>query len=150
LLGSTDPAFPKGQPATKHNIIEALHDVASKAGRDDLVIFAFVGQGATIGDTGEHVCYLAADSTLKDRSKNAVAATDIQQELDKLASQRFCAFVDVYFKGYANGPEKIVDPTLGRNAYREFRGANGKEEEEPAAGRALFLATTGLALSPDL
>src|SRR6516162_7573335 len=43
LLGTPD-AQRKSEPATKQNIIKALHDVASKAGRDDLVIFAFIGQ----------------------------------------------------------------------------------------------------------
>jgi C-terminal peptidase prc len=140
-----------GETATRQNIIHALHEVATKAGRDDLVIFAFVGQGASLGELGDRLCYLVADSTLKDRSKNALAAADIQQEFDKLKSQRFCAFVDVYFKGYASGPEKVPDATLGTNSYREFHGADGKEEDQaPAPGRATFLATSGLTLSPDL
>jgi C-terminal peptidase prc len=149
LLGTPD-AQRKSEPATKQNIIKALHDVASKAERDDLVFFAFVGQGASLGEAGDRVCYLAADSTLKDRAKNAVAAADIEQELDKLASQRFCAFVDVFFKGYAAGPEKVPEATLGTNPFREFRGVDGKEDQAPAPGRAVFLATSGLTLSPDL
>ena len=149
LLGTADEQR-KSEPATKQNIIKALHDVASKAGRDDLVIFAFIGQGASLGEAGDRVCYLASDSTLKDRAKNAVAAADLEQELDKLASQRFCAFVDVFFKGYASGPEKVPEATLGANPFREFRGADGKEDQAPAPGRAIFLATSGLTLSPDL
>jgi C-terminal peptidase prc len=146
LLGTVDPAR-KSESATRRNIIQAMHSVASSAGRDDLVIFAFVGQGAPLGD--EHLCYLAVDSTLKDRAKNAVAAADIQQEFDKLASQRFCALIDVNFKGYSGGPVKIPEASLGKDPYREFRGADGKEDQAPAPGRALFLATLGLSSLPD-
>jgi carboxyl-terminal processing protease len=138
-----------GEQATRQNILKAVHDVAAKAGHDDLVIFAFVGQGAPLGESGDRICYLAADSTLKDRAKNGVAAADIQQELDKLVSQRFCAFIDVYLKGFVSPAEKIPEATLNANSYREFRGVDGKEDEGPAPGRALFLATSGLSLSPD-
>src|SRR5262249_43372130 len=143
-------------PATHDNIIKALHWVASKAQRDDLVVFAFIGQGAPLAKSGSRMCYFAADSTVKDRAKNAVAAADIQQELDKLKSQRFCAFIDVYFKGFESGPEKVPEPTLGPGYYREFLGTDAKEGVEgtkedhaSAPGRALFLATSGLHPSLD-
>src|SRR5205085_8571223 len=115
LLGTPDSER-KSERATRQNIIRALHEVATKAGRDDLVIFAFVGQGTSLGEMGDRICYLVADSTLKDRAHNALAAADIQQEFDKLQSQRFCAFVDVYLKGFASGPEKVADVSLGPNS----------------------------------
>jgi C-terminal peptidase prc len=150
LLGSPDPQR-KSEPATHDNILKALRWVAAEAQRDDLVILAFIGQGAPLSGGSGRLCYLAADSTLKDRAKNAVAAADIAQELDKLQSQRFCAFIDVNFKGFDNGPEKMPFPSLGTVPYREFRGASGKEEESAAApGRAVFLATNGLSESLNL
>jgi C-terminal peptidase prc len=155
LLGSADPQR-RSEPATHANIIKALKWLASNAQRDDLAIFAFIGQGAPLNEAGNRLCYLASDSTLKDRVKNAVAAADIQQELDKLKSQRFCAFIDVYFKGYESGPEKLPEPVLGANAFREFLGTDakegvegGKEDQATALGRALFLATSGLHPSID-
>jgi C-terminal peptidase prc len=149
LLGKED-AQRKSEPATHENIVKALKWVAGKATRDDLVIFAFVGQGAPLSES--RVCYLASDSTLKGRSKNAVAAEEIKQELDKLKSQRFCAFVDVNFSGYKDGPEKLPEPSLSANWYREFRGVgiDGKEDKLPAPGRVIFLATDGLKTSLDL
>ncbi|TMQ35324.1 MAG: hypothetical protein E6K70_02900 [Planctomycetota bacterium] len=156
LLGNAD-AGRKSEPATHANIIKALHTVASKADRDDLVIFAFIGQGGPINDKGNRLCYFATDTTLKDRSKNAVAAADIQQELDKLKSHRFCAFLDVNFHGYADGPEKLPEPVFGSGAYREFLGSDAKadpetskEEQATAPGRVLFLASSGLRPSLDL
>ena len=43
------------------------------------MIFAFIGQGAPLG---ERTCLFASDSTFKDRGKNAVAATEIEEETD--------------------------------------------------------------------
>lgn len=149
LLGKPDEKR-KSEPATHDNILKSLHWVATNAKPNDLVIFAFIGQGAPLSDSGSRLGYLAADSTIKNRAKNAVAAADIQQELDKLKSQRFCAFVDVNFRGYVDGPEKVVEPTLGTAPYREFRGVDGKEDQAPALGRAIFLATNGLHPSLDL
>src|SRR5262245_17560488 len=90
LLGKED-AGRHSEPATRANILKALKWAASSAKRDDLVIFAFFGQGGPIGDSGERRCYFASDSTVKDRAKNAIAASEIGQELDGLQSHRFCA-----------------------------------------------------------
>jgi C-terminal peptidase prc len=156
LLGNADPGR-HSQPATHENVIQALHSVVKKAERDDLVIFAYFGQGATLNEAGSRLGYFASDSTVKDRAKNAVAAADIQQELDKLKSQRFCAFIDVSFKGIVSGPEKVAEPVLGAGAYREFLGADGKEsvtgekeDQSVAPGRVLFLASGGIRQSIDL
>jgi C-terminal peptidase prc len=149
LLGAPDGQR-KSEPATHENILKAIRWLAAEPRRDDLVILAFIGEGASLGDAGNRLCYLASDSTLKDRSKNAVAAADIGQELDKLKSQRFCAMIDVNFRGFDKGPEKIADPTLGETPYKEFRGPTVKEDETSAQGRVVFLATNGLTPPLDL
>src|SRR5262249_11440611 len=61
LLGSPDKNRPH-ELATKENIIKALQWVSKTATRDDLVVFAFFGQGAPLG---ERACYFALDSTFK-------------------------------------------------------------------------------------
>jgi C-terminal peptidase prc len=142
LLGGADSKR-QSEPATHENILKALHWAATKAGRDDLVIFAFFGQGAPLG---ERTCYFASDSTYKDRAKNALAAAEIEHELWALKSHRFCAFVDVDFKGYDSGkdaaPELNVD-----NLYKEYQ---PKEKERAQTGRILFLANNGLKPSLNL
>src|SRR5262249_31512599 len=110
---------------------------------DDLVIFAFIGEGAPLG---ERSCYFASDSTFKDRAKDAVAAADIEHALDKLKSQRFAAFIDVNFKGFDIGKEPVPDPNLG-GFYREFL---GKEDAVPTPSRVIYLANKGLEPSLDL
>ncbi len=150
LLGSDDPKR-KSQPATRENILKALHWVATEAKANDLVVFAFFGQGGTLSDSGERRCFFASDSTVKDRSKNAVAAADVGQELDKLKSQRFCALIDVSFKGFKNGDKPAPEPNLGgATAYKEFLGDDEGDDHAALPGRALFLATNGVQQCPDL
>jgi C-terminal peptidase prc len=147
LLGSED-AKRKSEPATHANVLKALHGIASKAGRDDLVLFGFFGQGAPLG---EQACYFCSDSTLKNRAKNALTAAEIEHEMQTLKSQQLCVFVDVSFKGFDSGNEVFagVDPD---KTYREFLGiAKDDDEEEPRKpGRVVFAATDGLSQSIDL
>jgi C-terminal peptidase prc len=142
LLGKADDKR-KSQPATRANILKAVKWIATEAKRDDLVIFAFIGQGGPLTEAGDRLCYFASDSTFKDRKKDSVAASDIAQELDKLKSQRFCAFLDVTFKG-STVKEPNFDLTGVQAPYREFVGTQGKEDHDaPAPGRVVYLATSG-------
>src|SRR5262249_27232010 len=134
-------------PATRENIIAALHWVATQARTDDLVIFAFIGEGGPLGDRR---CYFASDSTFKGRNKDALAAEESGEALKNLKSRRFCAMVDVDFQGFNGGPEPLAEPTLGKAPYDEFLGDDGSEEHIPLPGRVVFLATNGLSTSLDL
>jgi C-terminal peptidase prc len=148
LFLGTEDAKRKSQPATHANVLKALQGIATKAGRDDLFLFAFFGQGAPLG---EQACYFCSDSTLKDRAKNALTAAEIEHEMQTLKSQRLCVFVDVNFKGFDGGKEKFagVDPD---KTFREFLGiAKDDDEEEPQKpGRVVFAANDGLSQSLDL
>ena len=145
LLGSSDSKR-SSEPATHQNIIDALQWAAKNARRNDLVVFAFFGEGAPLG---ERSCYFASDSTFKDRSKNAVAAADVEHALENLKSHRFCAFLDVNFKGFNPGKEQSPDTDLAKY-YREFLGGDKDEEHPLPAGRVIFLANIGLKPSLDL
>src|SRR5262249_55722415 len=120
LLGREDAAR-HSQPATRANILKSLKWVASSAQRDDLVIFAYFGQGGPVGEGGERRCYFASDSTVKDRAKTAMASSEIGQELDGLKSQRLCVLLEVNFTAF----EPMPDVTLGKLPYREFLGDDG-------------------------
>jgi carboxyl-terminal processing protease len=146
LLGKADEKR-HSEPATRENIIKALHWLGTKAKRDDLVIFAFIGQGAPIGTSGSLLGYLASDSTLNDRSRTILAAGDIEQELNPLKSEHFCAFIDVNFRGFKPKPEPVPEPALGTSPFKEFRGVAAKEDATSAPGRVVFLATNGLSPS---
>jgi C-terminal peptidase prc len=146
LLGQPD-AQRHSQPATRANILKALHWAAAKARRDDPVLFVFLGEGAPLG---ERSCYFASDSTFKGRAKNAVAAAEIEHELEGLKSQRFVAFLDVNFKGFDSGKEPAPDLNL-TNFYKEFLGKDEKDHEDALTlGRVLFLANRGLSPAIEL
>lgn len=144
LLGSDDPKRPS-QKATRENILKALEWVGKSAGKDDMVIFAYLGQGAPLG---ERSTYFALDSTFKDRAKDAIASGDIESYLDKLKSSRFVAFVDVNFLGFDAGKEKAPDPNL-QNFYREFLGKDDEQKDE-LPSRVVFLPNSGLKPSLNL
>jgi C-terminal peptidase prc len=145
LLGKKDDVR-SSELATRDNILKAVKWAASSAKRDDLIIFAFFGQGGPVGDSGDRRCYFASDSTVNDRAKNAVAASEIGQEFDTLKSQHLCALLEVSFTAF----EPMPDVTLGKMPYKEFLGDDGTEDHGAAPGRAVFLATNGLTPSLDL
>lgn len=142
LLGNED-AKRGSEPATRANILKALSWVGKTARRDDLVIFAFFGNGAPLG---ERACYFASDSTFKGRAKDAVASGDIEHILDSLQSQRFIALLDCHFLGFDAGADAPPDPNLA-NFYREFL---GNDDGKTAPSRAVFLANNGLKPSLNL
>jgi hypothetical protein len=135
LLGKPDEKR-GGAPATRKNILDAIKWLATDAKRDDLVIFAFFGQGGSLGERGgDRTCYFASDSTLDGRDKDAVASADIAQEFDKLRSQSVCVFLDINFKGFDPGKKSIPEPSLGENPYKEFLGDDEGEDHMPLPGR---------------
>jgi carboxyl-terminal processing protease len=153
LLGDS-AKVPGSQPATRANILKALHWVADNAKVGDLVIFGFFGEGGPLGNTGTHRCYFAADSTFAGREKDALAASEIGEVLKDLKSQHFCILLDVDFKGFLTTDKKIAEPSLGTTLYPEFLGGEEKDSEEELAkpGRVLFslLSSRGLARPLDL
>jgi C-terminal peptidase prc len=149
LLG--DSAKVSGsEPATRENILKALHWIADNAKSNDPVVFGFFGEGGPLGESGSHRCYFASDSTFQGRNKDAVAAAEIGEILKKLKSQRVCVLLDVNFKGFTTTDKKVAEATLGSPPYKEFLGDDGSEDHIAKPGRALFLATNGLQTSLDL
>ncbi len=144
LLGAVDPKRPS-ELATRANILKELALLEKESKRDDLVIIAFFGNGAPLG---ERACYFATDSTFKNRAKDAVASGDIEHLLDPVKSQRFVAFLDCNFLGFDAGKETAPDPNLD-NFYREFLG-NEDAKASNMPSRVVFLANNGLKPSLNL
>src|SRR5262245_41626780 len=128
LLGKADEKR-NSQPATRANILDAAKWLASESRVGDLTLFIFVGEGGPLGEKSDRRCYFAFDSSFKDRATTAVAATDLEEALQKLKSQKFVALVDVNFRGFDDS--KVPATSLGQNAYREFLGDDGTEAHNP-------------------
>jgi carboxyl-terminal processing protease len=144
LLGTPDKTRPS-EPATRANILKALKWLEKTTARDDLVIFAFLGNGAPLG---ERSCYFAVDSTFKDRAKDALASGDIEHAVDAMQSQKFVALVDVNFLGFDSGKEAPPDPNL-QNFYKEYLNADDSAKAV-SPNRVVFLPNSGLKPSLDL
>jgi carboxyl-terminal processing protease len=144
LVGAPDKTRPS-EPATRANIMKALQWLEKTTTRDDLVIFAYIGNGAPLG---ERSCYFAVDSTFKDRAKDAVASGDIENAVEHMQSQRFVALVDVNFLGFDAGKETPPDPNL-QNFYKEFLNQSD-DPKAVAPSRVVFLPNSGLKPSLDL
>jgi C-terminal peptidase prc len=147
LLGTEDKAR-HSEPATKANIVKAL-EWLKDARPDDLVVFAYIGEGGSLGERGDRRCYFASDSTLKGRDKDALADAQVGEILDKVRSQHFCALIDVNFKGFTT-KQSVPEPDLRSNFFKEFLGDDGSEDHTAVPGRAVFLATTGTSQVLDL
>jgi C-terminal peptidase prc len=143
LLGSED-AKRNAQPATRANILAALQWLTENATRNDLVVFAFFGQGAPLG---ERAVLLGKDSTFKNRAKDAVATSEFVAALDKLKSQRFVSFIDAHFTGFNLGKEPPPDPNIGK-FYSDLVGKDDDKGGLPS--RAFFFANSGVKPSIDL
>lgn len=136
--------------ATRTNVLDAVKWVSEKARRDDLVILAYVGQGAAFGERADRMGYFAVDSSTKDVAKSIIPAAALAEHLDKLKSHKVCSLVDVYLKGYTLPDNKpALDPNISNSFYKEFLGDDGSDEGVPAVGRILYLASNGRVASPD-
>jgi C-terminal peptidase prc len=145
LLGKKDEKRPS-ELATKENIVKAFHWAVSTAGKDDLVVFAFLGQGGSVGD---RLCFFGSDADFKDRAKTAVTASSLEKEMKDIKSQRFCGLFDIYLKGFDAGKETVVEPNPN-DISKIFLSNVDAEDPTPPPGRVIFLATSGLRPSLDL
>ena len=125
LLLSKPDNKQRGEVATPAAITKAVAAAVAATGKDDLIIIAFFGRGASVGDK---TCFFTPETVLKDRAKTAFLASDLEPELKKLKGQRLMLLMDVDYKGFNPGTEKIAEPTL-----RDVIAAVYGEEKEDSA-----------------
>jgi carboxyl-terminal processing protease len=137
LLTSKEDAKRSSKKATRENILKAVHEATSKTGKDDVLVLAFLGRGAS---SGEATCLFAADSTFKERGKNGVLGSDLETELKANKQQRLLFLMDVSFKGFNAGTETLVEPTL-RDILGGAFGGEEKGELPNPHDRVVMLST---------
>lgn len=110
LLLSTVDAKRNGQVATHDAIVKAVEAATAQTGKDDLIILGFFGRGASSGDK---TAFLTPDTVFKDRGKTGlVFGTDLGPAFKKAKGQKVLMLMDVQYKGYHPGEEKVAEPTL--------------------------------------
>ena len=125
---------------TKAAILKAIIEASAKVGKDDTLVVYLVMQGAT---SGEKPCLFATDSTFKDRTKNALFASEIEVAVKGLKSEQFCVFLDFNLKAFES-KESILAPNINEFV-RAFMGIKEKDSDaEPPIGREVFMSGNGI------
>jgi C-terminal peptidase prc len=121
-----------------HDAIAKAIDAATAAtGKDDLIILAFFGRGATSGDK---TVFLTPDTVFKDRATTAlVFGSDLEAAFKKVKTQKVFFILDIAWKGYDPGTEKIAEPTL-TDVDNLLFGSDEKEEAVRAQDRLMLLS----------
>ncbi|MGL4424547.1 MAG: caspase family protein, partial [Gemmataceae bacterium] len=138
LLTSVPDEKRKGQKATRENVLKAVKEAVSKTGKDDLIVLGFYGRGAP---AGERTAIFTTDSTVKDRSKNAVLGSDLGVELKNAKSQKICVLMDLSFKGFDAGKETLAEPTLRDVLSGVFGVGEDREAEQVVHDKVIMLST---------
>ena len=133
----------------RDNILKALQWVSANAKAKDPVIFAFVGNGGPLGDSGDRRCLLRRRLHLQGPRQGRHRGRRDRRRPQEAEEPAFMAFLDVDFKGFV-GDGRLVEPAAGKSPYKEFLGDDGSEDHAPLPGRVVFLATNGLSASLDL
>lgn len=137
LLLSTPDAKRNAQAATRDDIVKAVTAAVEQTGKDDLLLVAFFGRGAS---TGDKTVYLTPNAVLKDRAKTAlVFGTDLDPVFKKVKGQNVLMVMDVQYKGFDPGAEKVAEPTLNDVDALLF-GSEDKEESVRPQNRMLLLS----------
>ncbi len=139
LLLTGKDAKRDAKPATKANILAAFKKAVEKAGPEDRILAVWVGSGAS---AGERTCFFTADSTFKDRGKDALLAAELEAEFKNVKAKEVFALLDLDLKGFVAGKETVLEPNI-MDFVRAFSGVKEKDDAEPPAGRAVILAGTG-------
>lgn len=120
--------------ATRDEIVKAVDAAVAATGGDDRLIVALFGRGTSAADKP---CFLAADSTVKDRAKTALLAADLEPTFKKLKKQNVVLMMDVQYKGGIDaGTEKITEPSVADYIKLLF---GDKEDENALTPNRLLL-----------
>jgi len=109
LLLTKEDAETGAKLASRDAIVKSVEDAVAATGKDDLIILAFFGRGASAGDK---TCFFTAETVFKDRAKTGLLGSDLEASLKKLKGQKLLYYMDVSFKGFEAGKEKLAEPNL--------------------------------------
>jgi hypothetical protein len=96
--------------ATPDAIVKAIDAAVTATGPDDLLLIAFFGRGTSAADKP---IFLTSGSTVKERAKTALQASDLEPAFKKIKGQNAVLLMDVQYKGGIDaGKEKILEPNV--------------------------------------
>ena len=120
-----------------------MHEAVEKTHKDDTIIFAHFGRGASSGDA---TCLFTAETNFKERAKTGLLGADLEAELKPANDRKIAVLMDVAFKGFDAGKETLAEPGL-----RDVLGAVfGGEEREQAPPHDKVVVLASIPANPPL
>ncbi|MBX9581924.1 MAG: S41 family peptidase [Gemmataceae bacterium] len=136
LLSAVDPKRPS-EVATRDNIVKAVEAATAATGKDDPLILGFFGRGASAGDK---TVFFTPNTVLKDRGKTGlVFGTDLEKAFKDVKGEKVLLMMDVQYKGFKPGDEKIAEPNL-QDVDALLFGSEDKEESVRPQDRLMLLS----------
>lgn len=114
--------------ASRESVVKAIEAGVDATGKDDLLIIALFGRGSSVGDKP---CFLTSDSVFKERAKTAITTTDLEPAFKKIKSQKLLFLMDVSYKGFEAGTEKVLEPTVSDFLKLTFGDADREDNALP-------------------
>ncbi len=109
-----------GKQVTKRNIIDALDQLARRAGPDDLVLIFFSGHGAT--DNRSRAYWVMHDTEVSKLRATALPESDVTELIGEIRTKRLVTFIDAcYSASTANVSQAKALIELGK-VYPKFEG----------------------------
>ena len=113
---------------SKESIVKAVESAITETGKDDLIILALFGRGSAVA---EKPCFFTPESVFKDRAKTALTTTDLEPAFKKLKGQKLLWLMDVSYKGFDAGKEKVLEPTIAEFLKLAFDDADRDDNALP-------------------
>jgi len=121
--------------ATRDRIVQAVDKGLQATASGDLLILAFFGRGAAVGDKP---CFFTADTRWKDRAKTALTVVDLEPAFKKLKGQKLLVLMDVSYRGFETGGEKVVEPNVSDYLKLVFEDIDREDNSLPVERTLIF------------
>lgn len=136
LLLSNPDAQRNAEVATHDAVVKAVEQAVARTAKDDLLLVAFFGRGAAVG---EKTCLFTPETVFKDRAKSAVVSGDLEPIFRKVKGQRVLMLLDVAFKGFDPGTEKVPEANADYDFYKAISGTGEESPTSRPLDRVLVL-----------
>lgn len=140
LLTGNPDAKRKSKPATRANLLAAIHEAVVKTKPGDTVVLGFFGRGAT---SAENTALLTSDTTFADRAKTAVLGKDLDKDLRTIEDRKVVVILDADFTGFKEGGKKVSAPSL-EDITKALFNRDEDGEKMPAKNKVLLLSASPL------
>jgi C-terminal peptidase prc len=119
--------------ASREGIIKAVEAGVEATEKGDLLIIAFFGRGSSVADKP---CFFTPESVFKERAKTALTPADLEPAFKKLKGQKLLVLMDVAYKGFDAGEEKVLEPNVG-SLIKLVYGDDDREDNSTITDRVL-------------